>query len=457
MPTASAVEDWSPSSWTQKEVRQLPEYPDEEALDETLDHLATLPPLVTSWEVKRLKKQLALAAHGERFLLQGGDCAEAFKDCTADVITSRLKIMLQMTLVLTYGLNTRVVRVGRFAGQYAKPRSSPTETRHGQTLHSYRGDIINGPAFEPETRRPDPQRLIQAYHTSSATLNLVRALSEGGFADLHHPEYWDLDFMQESPLAEEYHAIVDAIEDSLSFMEAVTDRPADNLQRAPFYTSHEALHLPYEEAMTRTVPHQPGVFNLGTHLPWIGKRTGHPDEAHVEYMRGIVNPLGLKVGPTMTSTRLKRLVRILDPEDEPGRLTLITRLGADEVENRLPMLIDAVRSIGHSVLWCCDPMHGNTEKTDSGFKTRHFDNIMAELNQTLEIHARDGSHLGGVHFELTGENVTECIGGARGLNETDLERAYKSHVDPRLNYEQSLEVAFSIVRKYRQMNGTVRR
>jgi 3-deoxy-7-phosphoheptulonate synthase len=390
-------------------------------------------------------------------LLQGGDCAEAFKDCTADVITSRLKIMLQMTLVLTYGLNTRVVRVGRFAGQYAKPRSSPTETRNGQTLHSYRGDIINGPAFEPETRRPDPQRLIQAYHTSSATLNLVRALSEGGFADLHHPEYWDLDFMQESPLAEEYHAIVDAIEDSLSFMEAVTNRPADNLQRAPFYTSHEALHLPYEEAMTRTVPHQPGAFNLGTHLPWIGKRTGHPDEAHVEYMRGIVNPLGLKVGPTMTSTRLKRLVRILDPEDEPGRLTLITRLGADEVENRLPMLIDAVRSIGHSVLWCCDPMHGNTEKTDSGFKTRRFDNIMAELNQTLEIHARDGSHLGGVHFELTGENVTECIGGARGLNEADLEQAYKSPVDPRLNYEQSLEVAFSIVRKYRQMNGPARR
>ncbi len=456
MPTASAVKDWSPSSWTQKEARQLPEYPDEQALETTLDHLAALPPLVTSWEVKRLKQQLALAANGERFLLQGGDCAEAFDDCTADVITSRLKIMLQMTLVLTYGLNTRVVRVGRFAGQYAKPRSSPTETRSGQTLPSYRGDIVNGPAFEPETRRPDPQRLIQAYHTSSATLNLVRALSEGGFADLHHPEYWDLDFMQESPLAEEYHAIVDAIEDSLSFMEAVTDRPVDSLERAPFYTSHEALHLPYEQTMTRTVPHQPGIFNLGTHLPWIGKRTGHPDEAHVEYMRGLANPLGLKVGPTMTASRLKRLIRTLDPEDEPGRLMLITRLGADEVENRLPMLIEAVRATGQSVLWCCDPMHGNTEKTDSGVKTRHFDNILAELDQTLEIHAREGSHLGGVHFELTGENVTECIGGARGLNETDLERAYKSHVDPRLNYEQSLEVAFSIVRKYRQMNGTTR-
>jgi len=457
MPAPSTVENWSPTSWTQKEARQLPEYPDADELTQTLDHLASLPPLVTSWEVKRLKEQLALAANGKRFLLQGGDCAESFADCTADVITSRLKIMLQMTLVLTYGLNTRVVRVGRFAGQYAKPRSSPTETRNGQTLHSYRGDIINGPAFEPDVRRPDPKRLIQAYHSSSATLNLVRALAEGGFADMHHPEYWDLDFMQQSPLAEDYHAIVDAIEDTLSFMETVTDQPVNSLERAPFYTSHEALHLPYEQSMTRTVPHQPGVFNLGTHLPWIGKRTGHPEEAHVEYMRGLANPMGLKVGPTMTPSRLKRLIRILNPNDEPGRLTLITRLGAEQVADRLPALIEAVQAMGHTVLWCCDPMHGNTEKTGSGIKTRRFGNILAELDQTVEIHAHEGSHLGGVHFELTGENVTECIGGARGLSETDLERAYKSHVDPRLNYEQSLEVAFSIVRKHRQMNGTTRR
>jgi len=409
--------------------------------------------LVTSWEIKTLKERLAEAAIGKRFLLQGGDCAEAFGDCTADVITSRLKIMLQMSLVLTYGLNTRVVRVGRFAGQYAKPRSSATETRDGQTLPSYRGDIINGSAFTPEARQPDPQRLIQAYHSSSATLNLVRALTQGGFADLHHPEYWDLDFMQQSPLADEYRAMVDAIEDTLSFLGTVTDRPVNSLERASFHTSHEALHLPYEQSMTRTVPHQPGFFNLGTHFPWIGKRTGHPDEAHVEYARGISNPLGLKVGPDMTPSRLKRLMRTLNPDDEPGRLTLITRFGADQVADRLPTMIDAARATGQTVLWCCDPMHGNTEKTASGVKTRRFANILDELNQAFDIHAHEGSHLGGVHFELTGENVTECMGGARGLTETDLERAYKSHVDPRLNYEQSLEVAFNIIRKYRQMNG----
>ena len=453
MPTSPTVDDWSLTSWTQKTARQLPDYPDPEALDDMLKHLATLPPLVTSWEIKTLKERLAEAAIGKRFLLQGGDCAEAFGDCTADVITSRLKIMLQMSLVLTYGLNTRVVRVGRFAGQYAKPRSSATETRDGQTLPSYRGDIINGSAFTPEARQPDPKRLIQAYHSSSATLNLVRALTQGGFADLHHPEYWDLDFMQQSPLADEYRAMVDAIEDTLSFLGTVTDRPVNSLERASFHTSHEALHLPYEQSMTRTVPHQPGFFNLGTHFPWIGKRTGHPDEAHVEYARGISNPLGLKVGPDMTPSRLKRLMRTLNPDDEPGRLTLITRFGADQVADRLPTMIDAARATGQTVLWCCDPMHGNTEKTASGVKTRRFANILDELNQAFDIHAHEGSHLGGVHFELTGENVTECMGGARGLTETDLERAYKSHVDPRLNYEQSLEMAFNIIRKYRQMNG----
>ncbi len=453
MPTSPSIDDWSLTSWTQKTARQLPEYPNPNALDDTLDHLASLPPLVTSWEVKALKEKLAEAAVGDRFLLQGGDCAEAFDDCTADVITSRLKIMLQMSLVLTYGLNTRIVRVGRFAGQYAKPRSSPTETHDGETLPSYRGDIINGPAFTPNTRQPDPRRLVQAYHSSSATLNLVRALTQGGFADLHHPEYWDLDFMQQSPLADEYWAMVDAIEDTLSFLETVTDRPVNSLERASFYTSHEALHLPYEQSMTRTVPHQSGFFNLGTHFPWIGKRTGHPDEAHVEYARGISNPLGLKVGPDMTPARLKRLMRTLNPDDEPGRLTLITRFGADQVADRLPAMIDAVRATGQTVLWCCDPMHGNTEKTASDVKTRRFANILDELNQAFDIHAREGSHLGGVHFELTGENVTECMGGARGLTENDLERAYKSHVDPRLNYEQSLEMAFNIIRKYRQMNG----
>ena len=453
MPHTAQTSEWHPASWQEKPAQQLPSYADEEALDTALARVAALPPLVTSWEVKGLKQELARAARGERFLLQGGECAERFSECTADIITSRLKIMLQMSLILTYGLNTQVVRVGRFAGQYAKPRSSDTETRNGETLPSYRGDIVNGSAFDAATREPDPQRLIRAYHCSASTLNLVRGLSEGGFADLHHPEYWDLDFMQHSPLAEEYHAIVDAIEDTLDFLDAVAERPINNLQRAKFYTSHEALHLPYEQSMTRSVPHQTGVFNLGTHLPWIGKRTNQLDGAHVEYMRGITNPLGLKVGPDMTPARLMQLIRALDPDDEPGRLTLITRFGADEVNNVLPPLIEAVQASGRTVLWCCDPMHGNTERTASGRKTRRFANILAELEQVFDIHATLHSHLGGVHFEMTGENVTECIGGARGINEQDLERAYKSEVDPRLNYEQSLEVAFCIVRKYRKMNG----
>jgi 3-deoxy-7-phosphoheptulonate synthase len=449
----TSVEDWSPSSWRSHEARQQPEYPDPEALEDVLDHLRRLPPLVTSWEVENLKQELARAAHGERFLLQGGDCAESFDDCTADVITSRLKIMLQVSLILTYGLNTRVVRVGRFAGQYAKPRSSNTETRDGTTLPSYRGDIINDAAFTEEARIPDPDRLKRAYTKSGLTLNLVRSLVEGGFADLRHPEYWNLDFMQHSPLADEYHAIVDAIEDTLGFLDVITDGHVDSMERVTFYTSHEALLLPYEEALTRTVPHNQGAYNLGTHFPWIGKRTNHLDGAHVEYMRGLANPIGLKVGPDMGTTELQNLVQALNPDDEPGRLTLITRLGVDDIGDKLPSLIEAVRATGHTPLWICDPMHGNTEKTESGIKTRRFSNVLGELEQAFDVHKAEGSHLGGVHFELTGEDVTECIGGARGLNETDLERAYKSNVDPRLNYEQSLEMAFSVVRKAR--NGGI--
>ena len=449
----TAVENWSPTSWREKEALQQPTYPDPDALQDALDRVAALPPLVTSWEVETLKTELARAARGERFLLQGGECAETFADCRADVITSRLKIMLQMSLVLTYGLNTPVTRVGRFAGQYAKPRSSPTQSRNGQTLPSYRGDSINGRAFTPEAREPDPQRMVQAYTTSSLTLNLVRGLTDGGFADLRHPEYWDLDFMEHSPLAEEYHSIVTAIEDSIDFLETVAATSLDALERVNFYTSHEALLLPYEEAVTRTVPHKPGHYNLSTHMPWVGKRTNQPENAHVEYARGIRNPIGLKVGPAMTASELTDLVRLLDPEDEPGRLTLITRFGADDVGDRLPGLIEAVQSTGQSVLWICDPMHGNTEKTDSGIKTRRFSTILSELEQTVDIHAAEGSHLGGVHFELTGEDVTECVGGARGLKETDLERAYKSYVDPRLNYEQALEMAFSLIRKVRSTGG----
>ena len=452
MPTDTAP-SWSPSSWRTRTVRQQPAYPDPEALDAALSQVDQMPPLVTSWEVDNLKKDLARAEAGERFLLQGGDCAESFDDCTADVITSRLKIMLQMSLVLTYGLDTKVVRVGRFAGQYAKPRSSDTETRGDTTLPSYRGEIINSPEFTEESRTPDPQRLIRAYTHSGLTLNLVRALSEGGFADLRHPEYWNVDFMAHSPLANEYQRLVDDIGTAMRFIDTVAEQALDAMERVTFYTSHEALLLPYEEALTRTVPHKQGVYNLGTHLPWIGKRTNDPEEAHMEYMRGIQNPIGLKVGPDMTPSQLRTLVRHLDPNEEPGRLTLITRFGADTIADRLPPLINTLDTMGHSVLWCCDPMHGNTERTDGGIKTRRFANILGELEQAFEIHAAEGSRLGGVHFELTGENVTECIGGARGLEATDLERAYKSLVDPRLNYEQSLEIAFSVVRKYRTLHG----
>ena len=448
-----ATKDWSPSSWQEKEALQQPTYTDEAELEDALDHVSSLPPLVTSWEVENLKNELARAARGERFLLQGGECAESFADCTADIITSRLKILMQMSLVLTYGLNTSVVRVGRFAGQYAKPRSSDTETRNGTTLPSYRGDIVNDAAFTEEARVPDPQRMVEAYSSSALTLNLVRSLSEGGFADLHHPEYWNLDFMQHSPLAEEYHAMVDSIEDTLDFLEVVTDRELDSIESVQFYTSHEALLLPYEEALSRSVPHKDGIYNLGTHLPWVGKRTNQPENAHIEYARGLENPIGLKVGPDMTPTILKRLIKTLDPEDEPGKLTLISRFGNDKIGDRLPGLIEAVRDTGQSVLWICDPMHGNTEKTEDGTKTRRFDNILGELEQALEIHAAEDSHLGGVHFELTGQNVTECIGGARGLTESDLGKAYESLVDPRLNYEQSLEMAFSVVRKYQELHG----
>ncbi len=444
-----AAQTWQLTSWQAKEALQQPRYPDQEALQAALTRLSQYPPLVTSWEVKTLKHSLAEAAAGRYFLLQGGDCAERFDECQADVITTRLKILLQMSLVLVHGLKKKVVRVGRFAGQYARPRSSDEETRHGVSLPAYRGDIVNEQQFTEDGRRPDPLRMLQAYSASALTLNFTRALTEGGFADLHHPEYWNLDFVEHSPLASEYEGMVDSIGEALNFIEAVTDAPLPGAERTEFYTSHEALHLHYEEALTRSVPHDEGLYNLSTHFPWIGKRTAQPDGAHVEYARGIENPVGLKVGPDMTPGRLRDLIRRLNPEEEPGRLTLITRFGAGDIERHLPPLLNAVKAGGHDVLWVCDPMHGNTQKTAGGVKTRHFDHILNELGLAFDIHAAMGSHLGGVHFELTGEAVTECIGGARGLAETDLDRAYTSYVDPRLNGEQALEMALAIVHKVR--------
>ncbi len=454
---STTVDDWNPASWRDREALQQVAYQNKVELAEVLDHLRGLPPLVTSWEARALKDRLAEVGQGKGFLLQGGDCAERFEDCKTDIIANRLKILLQMSLVLVVGLKTPVVRVGRFAGQYAKPRSSDKETRQGEMLPSYRGDIINGVPFTPEAREPDPQRMLRAYSLSAMTLNLVRALAESGFADLHHPEYWDLNFVRHAPLASEYHAMVASIRDAVAFMETVSDSPMHTLERASFFTSHEALHLPYEEALTRYVPHQDGAYNLSTHLPWIGARTADNDGAHVEYMRGIRNPLGLKVGPSMAPSDLTRLVSTLNADKEPGHLTLIHRLGAEYIEDALPPLIEAVRKTGIPVVWTSDPMHGNTELTDSGIKTRRFDKILSELEQAFDIHAAEGSHLGGVHFELTGENVTECTGGARGLEDADLLHAYTSQVDPRLNYEQSLEMAFLIVRKRKAMESPTRR
>lgn len=444
-----APDAWRTDSWRSKKALHQPEYPDHHQLEEVLNYLAGLTPLVTSWEIQRLKDQLGEAALGKRFLLQGGDCAESFNECTSDIITSRLKVLLQMSLVLIYGLKLPVVRVGRFAGQYAKPRSADLETIEGVTLPTYKGDMINGIDFTPEQRTPSPDRLLQAHSRSAMTLNFVRSLVEGGFADLHHPEYWDLDFVKHSSRADEYQHIVDQISEAVSFMKTFSDLPKNGFVRTNFYTSHEALFLPYEESQTREVPHNPGWYNLSTHMPWIGMRTAFPGSAHVEYMRGISNPVGMKVGPGMTTDTLLELIDILNPENEPGRLTLITRFGKNNVKEHLPPMIEAVQKANKIVLWISDPMHGNTIKTDEGIKTRPFDDILQELELVMETHQKMDSHLGGVHFELTGEDVTECTGGARGLESADLFRAYKTQVDPRLNAEQSLEMALSIVRKFR--------
>ena len=433
--------EWSPTSWQSKVAKQQPEYPDEKALNDVLGYLSKLPPLVTSWEIETLKQQLAEAAEGKRFLLQGGDCSENFEDCESGVIAAKLKILLQMSLVLVHGLKRRVIRVGRFAGQYAKPRSADFEEREGTRLPSYRGDMINGLAFTEKDRVPDPLRLLRAYERSALTLNFVRSLVDGGFADLHHPEYWDLGFVQHSPQAREYQRRVDGIGESLRFMESLAGTSVGEINRVEFYCSHEGLHLHYEQAQTRKVPRRTGWYNLSTHFPWIGDRTRDVDGAHVEFFRGIENPLGVKVGPSMGPDELMALIDMLDPRNEPGRLTIIHRFGANQIARCLPPLLDAVRCAGRTVLWCCDPMHGNTESVNGGMKTRRFSSILSELNQALDIHAEAGSHLGGVHFELTGENVTECTGGARGLSESDLPRAYKTQVDPRLNYEQALELA----------------
>jgi 3-deoxy-7-phosphoheptulonate synthase len=442
------AQPWRVDGWQARPAAQMPVYDDPAELRLALDKLGQLPPLVTSWEILALKNLLAEAQAGKRFLLQGGDCAETFADCNHEVIANRLKVLLQMSLVLVHGLRTPVLRVGRFAGQYAKPRSIDTETVDGVTLPAYRGDLVNGPEFTAAARRPDPMRMVEGHARSAMTMNFVRALVDGGFADLHHPEYWNLSWVDRSPLAAEYHRMVDGIGGAVQFMETLAG-PIVGFMKVDFFTSHEALLLPYEQAMTRQVPRQWGWFDLSAHFPWIGMRTAALDGAHVEFCRGIRNPIAIKVGPAMHVDQLRRLLDILNPDDEPGRLTLIHRMGAGGISQHLPRLIEGVKETGRRVLWVCDPMHGNTEKLGSGVKTRRFANIRSELEQAFEIHAAAGTRLGGVHLELTGEDVTECMGGARDLSEADLARAYKSIVDPRLNYEQALELAMLIVRKSR--------
>jgi 3-deoxy-7-phosphoheptulonate synthase len=409
--------------------------------------MSRLPPIVVSWEVEALRKHLASAQRGERFLLQGGDCAESFDDCESDTIAQKLKILLQMSLVLLHGLKVPIIRVGRMAGQYAKPRSADTETRDAVTLPSYRGDLVNRAPFTAADREPDPQLLLRGYERAALTFNFVRALVDGGFADLHHPEYWNLAFVRHSPLKDAYQRIVDSIADSLDFFESISGRPVHETNRVEFYASHEGLHLLYEQAQARFIPRQQRWYDLSTHMPWIGMRTAQVDSAHVEFFRGVANPVGVKVGPGMNAEWLQELLAILNPQNEPGRLTLIHRFGVKNIERDLPPLVQAVRATGQTVLWVCDPMHGNTETTAAGVKTRRFENILQEFEIARRIHDELGSYLGGVHFELTGEDVTECTGGARGLTDADLKRAYRSQVDPRLNYEQALELAMLIARQ----------
>lgn len=441
--------NWQPESWQQKPAVQQPLYPDTATLERALEELRRLPPLVTSWEIETLRERLAQAEAGRRFVLQGGDCAESFADCRPEIIANRLKVLLQMSLVLVHGMKTPVTRIGRFAGQYAKPRSADAETRNGLTLPAYRGDLVNAPEFTSQARTPDPQRLLEGHMRSAMTINFVRGLIDGGFADLHHPEYWDLAWVQHSPLAAEYQARVDAIGDSLRFMEQLAGTDLHEFNRVDFHTSHEALLLWYEQAQTRQVPRKTGWYNLSTHFPWIGMRTADPGGAHVEYCRGIANPVGVKISPAITDDWLLDLCRILNPHNEAGRLVLIHRMGAGQIADHLPRLIECVKRAGRHALWICDPMHGNTQALASGIKTRRFDDILSELAQAFEIHAACGSALGGVHLELTGEDVTECLGGARDLSEKDLQRAYRSQVDPRLNYEQALELSLKMAALHR--------
>jgi len=446
---------WSPNSWRSKPISQVPAYPDQAALRDTEARLATFPPLVFAGEARKLKKQLAQVASGEAFLLQGGDCAESFAEHGADNIRDFFRVFLQMSVVLTFAGQQPVVKVGRIAGQFAKPRSSDSETRDGVTLPSYRGDIINGIEFEEGARIPDPRRQSMAYRQSAATLNLLRAFAQGGYASLENVHSWMLGFVSDSPQGERYAALANRITETMNFMRAIGITSESNyaLRETDFYTSHEALLLGYEEALTRVDSTSGDWYATSGHMIWIGDRTRQADHAHIEYCRGIKNPLGLKCGPSLTPDGLLELIDLLNPENEPGRLTLIARFGADKVGDHLPKLARAVQKEGRSVVWSCDPMHGNTV-TAAGYKTRPFDRILSEVRSFFEVHRAEGTHPGGIHVEMTGKNVTECTGGARAVRDEDLQNRYHTHCDPRLNADQAIELSFLISDLLKKQAGT---
>lgn len=442
---------WAPDTWRSFPARQMPAYPDPDALRTVESQLSTYPPLVFAGEVRELRASLAEAAAGRAFVLQGGDCAESFAESHPDNIRDTFRVLLQMAVVLTFGGACPVVKIGRLAGQFAKPRSSPVETREGMELPSYRGDIVNGIDFDAGSRTPDPERMLRAYLQAASTLNLLRALAQGGYADLHRVHRWSLDFVTETPQAERYRALADRIQETLDFMEAcgVTAATTPALHRTAFYTSHEALLLGYEQALTRIDSTSEAWYDTSAHLLWIGDRTRQPDGAHVEFLRGVGNPVGVKIGPSTTIDSLLRLIDGLNPANDSGRLALVSRMGAASVREGLASLVRAVEREGRTVLWLCDPMHGNTVKSASGYKTRIFDQVLEEVQGFFEVHRAEGTHAGGVHVEMTGQDVTECVGGVQEISEDGLAGRYHTHCDPRLNASQSVELAFRIAQMLR--------
>jgi len=449
------AQGWTPASWRDKPIQQVPSYPDAAALSAAEGRLSGYPPLVFAGEARRLRAALAMAADGRAFVLQGGDCAESFADFNANSVRDTFRVLLQMAVVLTFGATVPVIKIGRMAGQFAKPRSSDTEKLGDAILPSYRGDIINGPEFTAEARTADPRRMEQAYFQSAGRMNLLRAFAGGGYADLHQVHRWNLDFVARSPLAARYQDLATRIDETLGFMAAcgIGSDNTTQIRETEFYVSHEALLLPYEQALTRVDSTSGDWYCCSAHFLWIGDRTRQPDGAHVEFLRGVKNPLGLKVGPTTTIDDLLKLSEILSPQNEPGRLTLISRMGAEQVRTHLPPLLRAIKREGRRVTWLCDPMHGNTISTAAKIKTRSFDSILAEVRGFFDACAEEGSRPGGVHVEMTGQPVTECVGGAHRLTEADLAARYETFCDPRLNAEQSLELAFLVAEELKARRG----